>query len=114
VVPFAFVAQPALVLVGSPMQVGVALAAVAGGLWVARRIVSPRSGMDFPLAILGTVAAVGAMFATGPEPQWPAFGLLALSATPALHTFGLSMLFGVGLSWLLSPCFRLSEDLKNH
>lgn len=36
-----------------------------------------------------------------------AFGLLALSATPALHTFGLSMLFGVGLSWLLSPCFRL-------
>lgn len=37
-----------------------------------------------------------------------AFGLLALSATPALHTFGLSMLFGVGLSWLLSPCFRLS------
>ncbi len=39
-----------------------------------------------------------------------AFGLLALSATPALHTFGLSMLFGVGLSWLLSPCFRLSAD----
>lgn len=40
-----------------------------------------------------------------------AFGLLALSATPALHTFGLSMLFGVGLSWLLSPCFRLSTDV---
>lgn len=39
-----------------------------------------------------------------------AFGLLALSATPALHTFGLSMLFGVGLAWLLSPCFRLSAD----
>ena len=39
-----------------------------------------------------------------------AFGLLALSATPALHTFGFSMLFGVGLSWLLSPCFRLSAD----
>lgn len=39
-----------------------------------------------------------------------AFGLLALSATPALHTFGLSMLFGVGLSWLLSPFFRLSVD----
>jgi len=39
-----------------------------------------------------------------------AFGLLALSATPALHTFGLSMLFGVGLSWLLSPCFRLSAE----
>jgi len=39
-----------------------------------------------------------------------AFGLLALSATPALHTFGLSMLFGVGLSWLLSPCFRLCPE----
>jgi predicted exporter len=39
-----------------------------------------------------------------------AFGLLALSATPALHTFGLSMLFGVGLSWLLSPCFRLFAE----
>ncbi len=39
-----------------------------------------------------------------------AFGLLALSATPALHTFGLSMLFGVGLSWLLSPCFRLCAE----
>ena len=35
-----------------------------------------------------------------------AFGLLALSATPALHVFGLTMLFGVGLVWLLSPCFR--------
>ena len=34
------------------------------------------------------------------------FGLLALSATPALHTFGLTMLFGVGFAWLLSPCFR--------
>jgi predicted exporter len=35
-----------------------------------------------------------------------AFGLLSLSATPALHTFGLTMLLGVGLVWLLSPCFR--------
>jgi predicted exporter len=34
------------------------------------------------------------------------FGLLALSATPALHTFGLTMLFGIGLAWLLAPCFR--------
>ena len=41
-----------------------------------------------------------------------AFGLLALSATPALHTFGLSMLFGVGLSWLLSPCFRFCGEEK--
>ena len=35
-----------------------------------------------------------------------AFGLLALSATPALHSFGLSLLLGISLVWLLSPCFR--------
>lgn len=35
-----------------------------------------------------------------------AFGLLALSATPALHSFGLTLLLGIGLVWLLTPCFR--------
>jgi predicted exporter len=35
-----------------------------------------------------------------------AFGLLALSATPALHSFGLSLGLGIALVWLLSPCFR--------
>lgn len=39
-----------------------------------------------------------------------AFGLLALSATPALHSFGLSLLLGIGLVWLLSPCFRMRRD----
>ena len=39
-----------------------------------------------------------------------AFGLLALSATPALHSFGLSLLLGIGLVWLLSPCFRKRRD----
>lgn len=34
------------------------------------------------------------------------FGLLALSATPALHAFGLTMLLGIGLVWLLTPLFR--------
>ncbi|HTD28312.1 MAG TPA: MMPL family transporter [Xanthomonadaceae bacterium] len=38
------------------------------------------------------------------------FGLLALSATPALHTFGLTMLFGVTFAWLLSPCFRPANN----
>jgi len=38
------------------------------------------------------------------------FGLLALSATPALHTFGLTMLFGVTFAWLLSPCFRPASN----
>ncbi len=33
------------------------------------------------------------------------FGLLALSGTPALHAFGLTLLFGVFLTWLLTPFF---------
>ncbi|MEW6562774.1 MAG: MMPL family transporter [Pseudomonadota bacterium] len=35
------------------------------------------------------------------------FGLLALSSTPALHAFGLTMLLGEVLIWLLTPFFRL-------
>ncbi len=31
------------------------------------------------------------------------FGLLALSATPVLQAFGLTVLFGIGAAWLLSP-----------
>ena len=34
------------------------------------------------------------------------FGLLALSKTPALQTFGLTMLLGVGLSWALARGLR--------
>ncbi|QDQ29360.1 MMPL family transporter [Chitinimonas arctica] len=34
------------------------------------------------------------------------FGLLALSATPALRAFGLTMLLGEVLIWLLTPFFR--------
>ncbi len=34
------------------------------------------------------------------------FGLLSLSATPALHAFGLTMLLGESLIWILTPCFR--------
>jgi len=33
------------------------------------------------------------------------FGLLALSNSPPLHAFGLTMLIGMALIWLLSPCF---------
>lgn len=34
------------------------------------------------------------------------FGLLALSSTPALHVFGLTMLIGEALIWVLTPYFR--------
>jgi predicted exporter len=33
------------------------------------------------------------------------FGLLALSSTPALRAFGLTMMFGITLAWLLMPFF---------
>ena len=42
----------------------------------------------------------------GAASTWLSFGLLSLSATPALHAFGLTLLFGIGLVWLLSPLFR--------
>jgi len=34
------------------------------------------------------------------------FGLLGLSANPALHAFGLTMAIGIGAVWLMVPCFR--------
>lgn len=42
----------------------------------------------------------------GAASTWLSFGLLALSATPALRAFGLTLLIGIGLVWLLSPMFR--------
>lgn len=41
----------------------------------------------------------------GAASTWLSFGLLALSATPALRAFGLTLLIGIGLVWLLSPLF---------
>ena len=78
-VPFVFVAQPALVLVGTPAQLAFMLVAVGGGALVARRIVDPRSPMDMGLALLGTATALGAVLWTGPEPQWTALALLAVT-----------------------------------
>ncbi len=42
----------------------------------------------------------------GAASTWLSFGLLGLSATPALRAFGLTLLFGIGAVWLLSPLFR--------
>ena len=36
-----------------------------------------------------------------------AFGLLSLSAMPAIHYFGLTIAFGIGLAFLLSPLIRI-------
>jgi predicted exporter len=40
------------------------------------------------------------------------FGLLALSHTPALRAFGLTMLIGIALVWTLVPCFQ-NGSVKN-
>jgi len=39
-----------------------------------------------------------------------AFGLLALSQTPALRAFGLTMLLGIALAWSLTPLFMPEDD----
>jgi len=40
------------------------------------------------------------------------FGLLGLSTTPPLHAFGLTMLIGMAIVWLILPCFRNFEERK--
>jgi predicted exporter len=42
------------------------------------------------------------------------FGLLALSSTPALRAFGLTMLFGITLSWLLMPFFLPHTPIESN
>lgn len=41
------------------------------------------------------------------------FGLLALSATPALHAFGLTMAIGTTLVWLTAPCFISTKETRH-
>ena len=38
------------------------------------------------------------------------FGLLGLSSTPALQAFGLTMLLGTALVWLIVPCFGYANE----
>ena len=38
------------------------------------------------------------------------FGLLGLSKTPALQAFGLTMLIGVALVWIIVPCFGKENE----
>lgn len=67
-------------------------------------------GIDYGIFLLehdGDPAAWTAV-CVGAASTWLSFGLLALSSTPALRAFGLTLLFGIGLVWLLSPLFRPS------
>jgi len=38
------------------------------------------------------------------------FGLLALSGSPPLHAFGLTMLIGMATIWVIAPCFSTIES----
>ncbi|MBF6023358.1 MMPL family transporter [Lysobacter niastensis] len=65
-------------------------------------------GIDYGIFLLEHRGDASAWLAVsvGAASTWLSFGLLALSATPALRAFGLTLLFGIGLVWLLSPLFR--------
>jgi predicted exporter len=92
-----------------------AVVLVAG--WLA---VGPGLTLFHGLALLlvmgiGFDSSVFLLSATGPRTVWHAsslsiatsmisFGLLALSQTPVLHFFGVTVLAGLALVWILLPC----------
>jgi predicted exporter len=65
-------------------------------------------GVDYGIFLLEHDGDGAAWLAVvlGAASTWLAFGLLALSSTPALHAFGLTLMVGVGVVWLGSPCLR--------
>jgi predicted exporter len=65
-------------------------------------------GVDYGIFLLEHEGDGAAWLAVvlGAASTWLAFGLLALSSTPALHAFGLTLLLGVALVWALSPWLR--------
>lgn len=62
----------------------------------------PGDGVSWTAIVLGAASTL------------LAFGLLALSSTPALHAFGMTMLTGVGAVWFLSPWFRPAASPPHH
>jgi predicted exporter len=65
-------------------------------------------GIDYGIFLLEHRGDPSAWVAVcvGAASTWLSFGLLGLSATPALRAFGMTLLLGIGLVWLLSPLFR--------
>lgn len=72
-------------------------------------------GIDYGIFLLEHRGDASAWLAVcvGAASTWLSFGLLALSATPALRAFGLTLLLGIGLVWLLSPLFRPDENASS-
>ncbi len=69
-------------------------------------------GIDYGIFLIEHRGDASAWLAVcvGAASTWLSFGLLGLSATPALRAFGLTLLFGIGLVWLISPLFRPASE----
>lgn len=65
-------------------------------------------GVDYGIFLLEHDGDGAAWLAVvlGAASTWLAFGLLALSSTPALHAFGLTLMIGIAAVWALSPLLR--------
>jgi predicted exporter len=66
------------------------------------------TGVDYGIFLLEHEGDGSAWLAVvlGAASTWLSFGLLALSSTPALRSFGLTLLLGILFVWLLAPCYR--------
>jgi predicted exporter len=68
-------------------------------------------GIDYGIFLLererADAGAAWLAVVLGAASTWLSFGLLALSSTPALHAFGLTLLFGILIAGLLAPCYRV-------
>ncbi len=67
-------------------------------------------GIDYGIFLLEREAAdTGSAWLAvvlGAAGTWLSFGLLALSSTPALRSFGLTLLFGIFIVWFTAPLYR--------
>lgn len=73
-------------------------------------------GVDYGIFLLEHDGDPSAWMAVvlGAASTWLSFGLLGLSATPALRAFGLTLLFGVLFVWLLAPTMRARLSAAPH
>ena len=67
-------------------------------------------GIDYGIFLLerenGEPGSAWLAVVLGAASTWLSFGLLALSSTPALHSFGLTLLFGILIVWFIAPLYR--------
>jgi predicted exporter len=71
-------------------------------------------GVDYGIFLLEHEGDGAAWLAVvlGAASTWLAFGLLALSSTPALHAFGLTLMIGIAFVWAASPCLRRQREVR--